>query len=58
MSITFDDLEKELVFKQNLIIISDWCWYQQHQRRCYDSCLKFDALAANERFCHYVKTLF
>jgi len=55
--ITFDDLEKELVFKQNLIIYKVMVCKHSTKGDVYDSMLKLECIAANDEFSHYVKNL-
>jgi hypothetical protein len=55
--ITFDDMEKELVFKQNLIIYKVMVCKHNTKGDVYDSMLKLESIAANDEFSHYVKNL-
>ncbi|MDP5132274.1 MAG: hypothetical protein NWQ54_15415 [Paraglaciecola sp.] len=55
--ITFDDLEKELVFKQNMIIYKVMVCKPNPKSHLFDSMLKLENIEANDEFSHYVKNL-
>lgn len=55
--LTFDDFEKELIFKQNLIVYKVMMCKHSSKSDVYDSMLKLENIAANEEFSHYAKNL-
>jgi hypothetical protein len=55
--ITFDDLEKELVFKQNLIVYKVMMCQHNSKGDVYDSMLKLENIESNVEFSQYVKNL-
>lgn len=55
--ITFDDLEKELIFKQNMIIYRVLKCMHTNKENIYDCMLKLENLDSNAEFTQYVKNL-